>query len=150
VAGSLMGGVGTLLAATPDLVLSRFGVTPLASIDAMFLLYGVIGGGAALLYWDLSDRRRRDPEIVRPLGPSRGIVYRLTALFCVDAFGGGFFVQTILALWLLSTFRLPVATTATIFFWTNLLTAASYLAAVPIARRFGLINTMVFTHLPSN
>jgi hypothetical protein len=85
-----------------------------------------------------------------PLGASRGIVYRLTALFSLDAFGGAFFVQTILALWLLQAFQLPVATAATIFFWTNLFAAASYLAAVPIARRFGLINTMVFTHLPSN
>ena len=84
------------------------------------------------------------------LGPSRGIVYRLTALFSVDAFGGGFLVQTILALWLFRTFDLSVETAASIFFWSNLLIAVSYLIAVPIARRIGLINTMVFTHLPSN
>jgi MFS family permease len=149
-AGSLMGAVGALLAAAPDLLERRLGVGPLAAIEAMFLLYAATGAGAAALYWDLSDRRRPDPERIRPLGQSRGIVYRLTALFCVDALGGGFFVQTILALWLLEQFHLPFATTATILFWTNLLSAGSYLAAVPIARRFGLINTMVFTHLPSN
>jgi MFS family permease len=84
------------------------------------------------------------------LGPSREIVYRLTVLFSVDAFGGGFFVQTILALWLLQTFGLSVAATANILFWSNILTALSYLAAAPIARRIGLLNTMVFTHLPSS
>jgi MFS family permease len=90
--------------------------------------------------------RAADP----PLGPSRGIVYRMTALFSVDAFGGGFLVQTILALWLLQAFDLPVATAAAIFFWTSLCSAASYLAAAPLARRIGLVNTMVFTHLPSS
>jgi MFS family permease len=77
-------------------------------------------------------------------------VYRLATLFSIDAFGGGFLVQTILALWLLRAFHLSLATTATLFFCSNLLTAASYLAAPPIARRIGLINTMVFTHLPSS
>ena len=78
------------------------------------------------------------------------MVYRLTALFCADSFGGGFLVQSILALWLFERFHLPVSTAAAIFFWTNILTAASYFAAVPISRRFGLVNTMVFTHLPAN
>ena len=150
VAGSVMGAIGTLLAATPTILTGRLGVSPIVAIEAMFVLYAAIGSGAAALYWDLSDRRRSVPEVIRPLGPSRGIVYRLIALFMVDAFGGGFLVQTIMALWLLESFHLPVVTTATIFFWTNLLAAASYLAAVPLARRFGLINTMVFTHLPSS
>jgi MFS family permease len=150
IAGSVMGAVGTLLATAPTILTSRLGMSPVGAIDAMFVLYAIIGAAAAALYWDLSDRRRKVPEAIRPLGPSRGIVYRLTALFMVDAFGGGFLVQTIMALWLLESFHLPVVTTATIFFWTNLLAAVSYLAAVPLARRFGLINTMVFTHLPSS
>ena len=150
-AGSLMGAFGTLLAASPDLAARSFAITPLRAMQAMFVAYAIIGFAASLIY-----RGLRDPHDGRPrqrrqaLGPSRGIVYRLTALFSVDAFGGGFFVQTILALWLLQSFDLPLAMAANIFFWSNLLTAASYLAAVPIARRFGLVNTMVFTHLPSN
>ena len=77
-------------------------------------------------------------------------MYRLTALFCVDSFGGGFLVQSILVLWLLQRYDLPVAETASIFFWTGLLSALSFLLAAPLARRIGLVNTMVFTHLPSS
>lgn len=150
-AGSLMGAVGTLLAAFPDLAGDWLGMTPLRAMQAMFLLYAALGAAAAVLYRQLSEPKEHDNgKSHQPLGPSRGIVYRLTALFSVDSFGGGFLVQSILALWLFQTFDMPISTAATIFFWTNLLTAASYLAAVPVARRFGLVNTMVFTHLPAN
>src|SRR5262249_61468701 len=80
--------------------------------------------------------------------PSRGMVYRMAALFSVDSFGGGFLVQSLLALWLLQRFELPLAAAAQVFFWSNLLSAVSQLAAAPIARRIGLVNTLVFTHLP--
>jgi MFS family permease len=150
-AGALMGAFGALLAAMPDLAAKWLGIAPLPTMRGMFLLYAMIGLAAALLYRTLSDQRGDVTHAAgHALGPSRGIVYRLAGLFCIDAFGGGFFVQTILALWLLQTFDLPVATAASIFFWSNLLTAASYLAAPPIARRVGLVNTMVFTHLPSS
>src|SRR6202007_463046 len=96
---------------------------------------------AGLIYGKIAERRTDESEALpAPLGPSRSIVYRLTALFCVDAFGGGFFVQTILALWLLHRFHLPLVAAANIFFCANLLTAVSYLAAVPIARRRRLVN----------
>jgi MFS family permease len=150
-AGALMGAFGTLLAAVPERAAAWMGITFVDAVQAMFVVYAVIGIAAGLLYRGLSDVRRGMPRTVDPpLGPSRGIVYRMTALFSVDAFGGGFLVQTILALWLLQAFDLPVATAATIFFWTSLCSAASYLAAAPIARRIGLVNTMVFTHLPSS
>ncbi len=74
----------------------------------------------------------------------------LAALFGMDSFGTGFIIQSLLALWLYQRFHISVTATATILFWTNLCLAASYLVAVPIAGRIGLINTMVFTHLPSN
>jgi MFS family permease len=150
-AGALMGAFGTLLAAVPERAATGLGITFVDAVQAMFVIYAVIGVAAGLLYRGISDVRRGMPrEVNPPLGPSRGIVYRMTALFSVDAFGGGFLVQTILALWLLQAFDLPVATAATIFFWTSLCSAASYLVAVPLARRFGLVNTMVFTHLPSS
>ena len=72
------------------------------------------------------------------------------ALFSVDAFGGGFVINALLALWLSERFGISVATIGAIFFVTGLCSAVSYFAAVPLARRFGLINTMVFTHLPSS
>ncbi len=151
IAGAFMGALGTLMAGLPDLAAGWLGVPPLRAMQGMFLLYAVIGAAAGSIYRGISARCEDTSEAAgAPLGPSRGIVYRLAGLFCVDAFGGGFFVQSILALWLLRAFHLPLVAAAGIFFWSNLLTAASYFAAAPIARRFGLVNTMVFTHLPSN
>jgi MFS family permease len=150
-AGSLLGAVGTLLAGVPPLAVARLGATPLHAMQGMFWLYALIGLCAGLIYYRMVEPTR-GPAATAPqlLGPSRSIVYRLAALFSVDAFGGGFFLQAILALWLFKRFHVSIAVAATLFFWTNLLTAASYLAAAPIARRIGLIRTMVFTHLPSS
>ena len=149
-ATSLLGAMGTLLAGMPQLAVTRLGARPLAAMQAMFWLYALIGLAAGLIYHRIVEPPPAAAAAPRSLGPSRAIVYRLAALFSVDAFGGGFFVQAILALWLFRRFELSVAAAATLFFWTNLLSAASYLAAAPIARRFGLIRTMVFTHLPSS
>ena len=85
-----------------------------------------------------------------PLQQSRRLVYGLAALFGMDSFGTGFLVQSLLALWLYQRFHISVTTAAAILFWSGVCSAISYLVAVPIARRIGLINTMVFTHLPSN
>jgi MFS family permease len=151
VAGALLAAFGTLLAGLPDLAVRSFHVPPLPALQSMFLLYAVIGVAAAMIYRGLTETRS-ESGATRPsaLGPSRSTVYQLAMLFSIDAFGGGLFIQTILALWLFKSFGLSVAATATLFFWTNLLAAASYLAAPMVARRIGLIKTMVFTHLPSN
>jgi predicted MFS family arabinose efflux permease len=87
---------------------------------------------------------------VNPLHKSRGIVLRLSALFSIDAFAGGFVVQSILALWLFKRFGLSTAEAGAIFFAAGICTSFSMLVAARVAERFGLINTMVFTHLPSN
>jgi MFS family permease len=81
---------------------------------------------------------------------SRGTVAKLAALFAVDSFAGGFIVQGLIAYWFSRRFGVDATTIAGIFFGTNLLAALSFLAAAPLARRFGLLNTMVFTHLPSS
>ena len=148
--GALLGAAGTLLAALPELAAS-WGVARLAAFKAMFVLYALGGLIAALIY-----RRLGRAEVIdggpppSALGPSRWVVYQLAALFSLDAFAGGLVVQSLLALWLFQTFGLSLAVTAQLFFWSGLLTAVSYLAAAPLARRIGLINTMVFTHLPAN
>ena len=150
-AGSLMGALGALLAAVPDLVTRYIGVAPLQAMQGMFLLYATIGLAAAAIYGRIGEPRPdRDDARQAPLGPSKGIVYRLTALFAVDAFGGGLLVQSIVALWLFQVFGISAASVANLFFWTGILSAASFLAAGPIARRIGLVRTMVFTHLPSS
>jgi MFS family permease len=84
------------------------------------------------------------------LRESRGVVLRLSALFALDSFGGGFVLQSFLAWWLQQKFGADEAVLGAVFFGTNLLSGLSGLAAVPLAKRIGLINTMVWTHLPSN
>jgi MFS family permease len=93
-----------------------------------------------------------DTSIARTLGlhRSQGVVLRLSSLFALDAFGGGLIVQSLLAYWFHSRFGLPEPVLGAIFFGANILAAVSALAAARIAARIGLINTMVFTHLPSN
>jgi MFS family permease len=151
VVGTLAGAVGTLFAAAPELAAARFGVEAVPAMQAMFVLYALIGVAAGLLYRGLAREGGGTPEpVTEPLRSSRRTVYKLAALFSVDAFAGGFIVQSLLALWLFQAFALSVAVAGQIFFWSNVLTAVSFLAAVPIARRVGLVNTMVFSHLPAN
>ena len=149
--GNLIGALGALGAAIPG-VLAQWDVLDLkAATQAMFVLYGLSGVATLALYRRLKSAGSRGDETRSvPLGPSKGIVLRLAALFSLDAFAGGFAVQSLLALWLYLRFDLSVEAAGTIFFWTGILAAASFLAAPAIARRIGLINTMVFTHLPAN
>jgi predicted MFS family arabinose efflux permease len=121
------------------------------SIQAMFVLYGVLGLLAAIAYRGLPRAdEAAGPRANAPLRHSKQKVYALAALFGLDAFGGGFVVQAMVALWLYQRFGMSVAAVGAIFFWTGVLTAFSYLVAVRIANRIGLVNTMVFTHLPAN
>ena len=120
------------------------------AVSALFLLYGAIGLATLLVYAGLPEASAAGAEPASALGPSRRRVYGLAALFAVDAFGGGFVVNAMLALWLFERFGLSVATAGMIFFATGIGSALSYFAAVRLAARFGLVNTMVFTHLPSN
>jgi predicted MFS family arabinose efflux permease len=150
-AGALVGAFGAQAAVMPDLMGRFFGMTPAAALQTMFLLYGALGLAAFALYRGLSPRLESRPEErSSPLGRSKRIVYTLAALFSLDAFGGGFAVQSLLALWLYDRYGLSVSAAGTIFFWTGILTAFSHLAAAWLANRIGLVNTMVFTHLPSN
>ncbi|HLJ81355.1 MAG TPA: MFS transporter [Ktedonobacterales bacterium] len=115
---------------------------------------------AAGLHWrpTAGGRRRMDevrlrrlvPPLVPPLGRSRGLILRLAALFSVDALAGGLVVQSLMVLYFHLRFGVPLGLLAALFFGANTLAALSFLAAAPLARRIGLLNTMVFTHLPSN
>ena len=119
-------------------------------LQAAFALYGLIGAAAFLIYRRLPDDTAEAAELRTGLGPSRKRVFQLAALFSLDSFGGGFLVQSLLALWLFDRFGLSLAAAGAFFFWTGLLTAGSQFAAGHLARRIGLINTMVFTHIPAN
>jgi MFS family permease len=148
--GSLMSAVGSLAAAFPELLASN-GWPRLGAIQSMFYLYAALGVLAALLYRRLPrDHAHAANAPKTALGPSREIVYRLAALFSMDAFAGGFVVQSLLALWLFQRFNLSLEAASVYFFCASLLGAISFPVAAWLSRRIGLVNTMVFTHIPSS
>lgn len=148
--GALCAAAGALATGVPDLLVKN-GLSQLDAIRALFVAYGLTGIAIFFLYRKLPDHRAHDQGTPpAPLGPSRAIVVRLAALFSVDAFAGGLMVNTLLALWLFERFELSLAAAGNFFFWAGLLSAGSQLAAPWVARRIGLINTMVFTHIPSS
>jgi len=148
--GAFAGALGSLAAATPEW-LAPLGIGMIGAIKLMFLVYAALGvlGGLAYLRIPASTRATR-PRQERALGPSRGIVYKLAALFSIDAFAGGFVVQSLLALWLFERFQMSLAAAGLFFFWTGVLAAFSFPVAAWIGSRIGLVNTMVFTHIPSS
>ncbi|MDE2299430.1 MAG: MFS transporter, partial [Burkholderiales bacterium] len=116
-----------------------------------FVAYAAIGVTVWWLYRRL-PRRPADAgaQTAAALGPSRAIVVRLAALFSVDSFAGGLVVNSLMSLWLFKRFGVTLTQAGQFFFWAGLLNAASQLAAPVLARRIGLLNTMVFTHIPAN
>jgi hypothetical protein len=147
--GSVFGALGALAAGAPEW-LAAAGWSMLDALRAMFLLYGAIGAGVWLLYRGLPEPRVEQQGPPAALGPSRGIVLRLAGLFSVDSFAGGLVLNSLLALWLFERFGMSLAGAGAFFFWTGLLAALSQLAAPLLAKRIGLVNTMVFTHIPSS
>jgi MFS family permease len=151
---SVMGGVcaavGALGAALPDALALHFGLPRLVALRFMFVLYGVVGLLVWWLYGRSADATAATGQRPAPLGPSRRIVVRLAALFSVDAFAGGLVVNALMSLWLFQRFGLSLAQAGVFFFWTGLLSAASQFLAPRVANRVGLLNTMVFTHIPSS
>ncbi|TFW33714.1 MFS transporter [Massilia horti] len=149
--GSLVAALGALLAGMPQVIAAALHVGTLTAIRSMFVLYGLLGLVCAMAYRSLPTvHKTAGARPGAPLRQSKRNVYTLAALFSMDAFAGGFVVQSMFALWLFDRFQLSPLVAGTIFFWTGLVSALSYLAAVRIAGRFGLVNTMVFTHLPSS
>ena len=148
--GSLFGAIGALASGAPEWLAARAGLAPLEAMKLMFVLYGAIGVAVGVLYSRFGTARAAVAETPRALGPSRGVVWKLAALFSIDSFAGGFAINALLALWLFQRFDVSLTAAGAFFFWTGLLSALSQLAAAPLARRIGLINTMVFTHLPAN
>jgi MFS family permease len=150
--GSLAGAVGALAVSLPHL----FNLAPLAGYR--FLVWGYVGAAVLLFIFfaafspSVEATRITPSSRRRVLGVhrSRGAVAKLAALFAIDSFAGGFVVQSLVAYWFHLRFGTDVTVLGTIFFGTNLFSALSFLAAGPLAKRIGLLNTMVFTHLPSN
>jgi MFS family permease len=148
--GALSIAAGALAAGAPDLLVS-LGMGRTGALQMMFYVYAALGSIGAIFYSRLprAEATETAPRATA-LGPSRRRVCKLAALFSLDAFAGGFTVQSLLALWLFERFDLSLAAASTFFFWSNVLTAFSYPVAARLGKRFGLVNTMVFTHIPSS
>ena len=148
--GAVAAAIGSLAAGSPDILMS-LGWTRMEGLKAMFILYALLGIAGGLVYRlipAVGDTPDTTPRF--SLAQSRPIVLKLAALFSIDSFAGGFAVQSLLALWLFEKFGMTLASAGAFFFWSGLLAAASYPAAAWIARRIGLLNTMVYTHIPSS
>jgi MFS family permease len=120
------------------------------SYRGVLLLYAAAGAAVVLVAFAMNDNRAGAAEPRREDRAPFGIVERLAALFALDAFAGGFIVQAFVAYWFSVRFGVGAETIGPLLFGANLLAAASYLLAAHVAARIGLLNTMVFTHLPSN
>ena len=148
--GALAAATGALAAGSPD-VLAAMGVSHVTALKGMFVVYALLGLAGGFMYAHVpADRTPREGKPAAALGPSRGIVYRMAALFSVDAFAGGFAVQSLVALWLFNKFGMSLSAAGVFFFWSGVLAAFSFPVAAWLSQRIGLVNTMVYTHIPSS
>lgn len=149
--GALAAAVGSLAAGVPELASLSLGFSLQTTLQAAFLVYACIGLGAFGLYLRIPRPARGTARpAAQRLGRSRPIVYKLAALFSVDAAAGGLTLQSLIALWLLQRFDLSIATTGVVLFWVGVLAAFANLLAPLVSRRIGLIRTMAFTQVPAN
>jgi MFS family permease len=166
--GTFAMSAGVLLSGLPTILEHHYGLSQIESIRPLFLLYSVLGIGVTGIYYLLSkkieivqtnDDGLNSPErnngakksLIQALSPkSRKIVGKLSGLFAIDSFAGGFVIQGIVSLWFFTKFGTDLSVLSYIFSIAGVLTAFSFIGAAKIADRIGLINTMVFTHIPSN
>ena len=178
--GTFAMSAGVLVSGLPGIIQHQFGLSEIRSISPLFLLYSILGVAVLATYLllskkvelkgkadkeakaqvqvqggDLESDEKKKPRILRPLmqtlsPASKKIVGKLSGLFAIDSFGGGFVIQSIVSLWFFTKFGADLTLLSYIFSIAGVLTAFSFLASAKIADRIGLINTMVFTHIPSN
>jgi len=151
-AGSFATAAGALSGGLLSHVLQQKALPAVESYRVVVLLYAVLGVALALLFTRLSPAAEVSESGAGSfgIGRSRAVVLRLSGLFALDSFAGGFVVQSFAAYWFYLRFGVNPATLGAIFFWANVLAGISALLATRLAARFGLVRTMVFTHLPSN
>jgi MFS family permease len=160
-AGSVATAMGALFAGTITRVLEKTTMTPVGMYRVVVVVYALVGILLAGLFIRLSPAAEtRSPEEASVptrsiksffgIGRSHRVVVKLSSLFALDSFAGGFVVQSFAAYWFYLRFGVNPATLGVIFFWANIFAGISALLAARLAARWGLINTMVVTHLPSN
>jgi len=150
--GALFGAFGALASPLPAATARRFNVPLVDAFRAGFVVYTLAAIAIVALYRGLKHGRAAATDSTQnaPLQRSRPIVLRLTALFALDSFGGGFAIDSLLVLWLFLRFHLSLQVVGGVFFAARTLSALSQLVSPRLAARFGLIETMVFTHIPAN
>jgi MFS family permease len=166
--GTFAMSAGILLSGLPRIFVQHYGLNQIESIRPLFLLYSIIGLGVLGIYFLVSKRVEIDlgtgddnnnqkiitnlsKPVKQALSPkSKEIVGKLSALFAIDSFGGGFVIQSIVSFWFFTKFGADLTNLSYIFSVAGVLTGFSFLVSAKIADRIGLINTMVFTHIPSN
>lgn len=149
--GGLIGSIGALCAGIPLWIALRYGYSSLLGYQSTFLIYALAGVVVLFMYQRLSSHANTHPtNAPHALTESRSVVFKLAALFSLDSLGGGFATQAIFALWVFRKFDLAVSTLGAIFFASGVLAAFSSLLSVSIAKRIGLVRTMVFTHIPAS
>lgn len=159
-AGSFASAAGALFGGVLAQALLSTGLSQVNSYRVIILLYAAAGGALAVLFTRLSqavefsrngisDSPMRSKRILG-LHQSKRVVFKLSALFSLDAFAGGFVLQSMVAYWFHVRYNVEPAVLGSIFFGANILAGISALAAAHVANRIGLIRTMVFTHIPSN
>ena len=155
IVGTSASALGALAAAVPAFYQSAFGMSESGAYRVVFVTLAVLAGLAALCYALLSPAVEADARgrrgWVNPFRlPSRRLIFTLSGLFSVDHFAGGLIPQSLVALWFFTRFGVEIESIAFIFFGSSLMAAVSLWVAVKLANRIGLINTMVWTHIPSS
>ena len=163
--GTFAMSAGVLLSGFPGLLEYHYGFNQIESIRPLFLFYSIIGLGVLGIYFLISNKveigrnnnnnntttTNLSKPLKQTLSPkSKRIVGKLSGLFAIDSFAGGFIIQSIVSFWFYTRFGVDLATLSYIFSIAGILTAFSFLVAAKLADKIGLINTMVFTHIPSN
>jgi MFS family permease len=155
--GTFAMSAGVLVSGFPSLLQQHYGFSEINAIKILFLIYAACAVTSLAMYIALSKKIEVKHEIskstlsLKNISPrSKGIIGKMSLLFAVDSFGGGFVIQSIVSFWFYTKFGADLSTLSYVFTIAGVLTAVSYMASTRIASKIGLVNTMVFTHIPSN
>jgi MFS family permease len=163
--GTFAMSAGILASGLPSILEHEYGSNQVDSIRVLFILYSALGIGVLGIYFSLSKKievrentntntnnTNNIPKALKQtLSPkSKEVIGKLSGLFAIDSFAGGFVIQSVISLWFFTKFGVDLTTISYIFSIAGVLTAFSFIVAAKIADKIGLVNTMVFTHIPSN
>lgn len=152
--GTFAMSTGVLLSGLPA-ILQNYGFDKIGAIKSLFLIYAACAVVVLVIYLMLSKnievKENKSCMSMKNISPkSKNIILKMSSLFAVDSFGGGFVIQSIVSFWFYTRFGADLSSLSYIFAVAGVLTAISYIASTKIASKIGLVNTMVFTHIPSN